>query len=84
MIRGCRTSSTSQSCTKILLSGYEISIAFDDSHLGGDLFRGTMRVFKDDDDVTNTFMGVEVTEEGIRHPTAEDLLSIMKQIKERA
>ncbi len=81
MIYGFRSRNLYNANTRIEFKGYEISIAMDDGNRGGHLTRTSIIVYKDERDVTATLGLDKVSDEGIIHPTGEDLLKVMQAIE---
>lgn len=67
-----------QTCTKVVMGEYEISIAMDSSHGDGDLFRSDIRVFQNGKDVSDKFL---INDEKMLYGDAETLFRVMKGIK---
>lgn len=73
-----------QVCTKIEFKGFELSIAMDSSHGGGDLFRSDIRVFTAPGAVPGVDCTTEFLADGesMLYGDAETLLRVMKKIEQ--
>lgn len=67
-------------CVRFERKGYEISLSLDSSLGEGDLRRSEIRIYKDDEDVTNQFLSLFGSDANLINGSVDNLLTIIKHI----